>query len=136
MRRMRPDVDVLRVQVVRAEVLQQPQAEAVIVGLVDGLVDVAPPDAVLGRGITDDELVPGTASRVLAGVDDERPLGRHDPLAFADRALVELCGREVRKHPSADALVRLPGGWCVIDRGHRRHLRCAADAAVRRGRDA
>ena len=67
------------VEVALAEVTRRPSraARSKLLRL-ERLVDLAPPDAVLGAGLAHDELVLGRAARVLAGVDDERPaLGEH-----------------------------------------------------------
>ena len=92
----RADEAVLGVDDLVREVVDQPRAEAVVVRLADRPVDRAPPDLVATRRLVDEELVLGTAAGVLAGPDDERALGRHDPLACPDRVLVQLGGRQVR----------------------------------------
>ena len=64
-------------------------AEPEEVLLLERLVDVSPPDAVLRAGLAHDELVLRRAARVDAGVDDERPaLGEHALLA-RERVRVE-----------------------------------------------
>ena len=60
------------VEVARREVRRDLLAQAVEALLRELLVDVAPPDAVLGAGLAHDELVLRRAARVAAGVDDER----------------------------------------------------------------
>ena len=63
--------------------------------LFERLVDVSPPDAVLGAALPDDELVLRRAPRVDAGVDDERPaLGEHALLA-RERVRVEHRGGRI-----------------------------------------
>ena len=79
------DVDVALAQPVR-DLLAQPLE----VVLRDVGVDVAPPDARLGAGLADDELVLGRAARVLAGVDHERSALGEPSVAARERVLVQL----------------------------------------------
>jgi hypothetical protein len=51
------DEAVLGIHPTVGDVGQYPIAQAFVVGLVDGVVDLAPPDAFLRRGLADDELV-------------------------------------------------------------------------------
>ncbi len=61
-----------------AEVCGHLGPERVVAVLLEHLVHLAPPDAVLRAALARDELVPGRAAGVPAGVDDERPaVGEH-----------------------------------------------------------
>jgi hypothetical protein len=82
------DVDVPRVEVgddFCAEVLE------VLLG--QRLVDLAPPDAIFGTGLADDELVLRRAAGEATGVDDERTTLGETALAACERMRVEECGR-------------------------------------------
>ena len=66
------------VEVARAEILGHLGAQRVVALLLERLVHLAPPDAVLGAALARDELVLGRPARVPAGVDDERAaVGEH-----------------------------------------------------------
>ena len=78
--RIGPDEAILGIQVPVGAVGHQTRSKGVVVGLADRSVDLAPPDLVTARGLIDDELVLGRPSRVLAGPDDERPLGGDEAL--------------------------------------------------------
>ena len=104
--RMGADVQVLGVQLAVREVGHQPAAQAVVVGLAELLVDLAPPDLGRARRLADDELVARRAPGVLAGPDDERPVGGDHALVGGDRAFVELGDREVGQDVAAE-----PGRW-------------------------
>jgi hypothetical protein len=84
------DVDVLVLEV-RGDLL----AQALEVLLRDRLVDLAPPDAVLGSGFPDDELVLRRPAGVPAGVDDERSALGEPALAAPQRVRVKQRGRRV-----------------------------------------
>src|SRR5690606_9281661 len=86
------DVEVLGVERPIGDVRQQARAEPVVVLLADRLVDLAPPDLGLARGLADDELVLRRAAGVLPGPHHERAVGREDALAVPDGVLVELRG--------------------------------------------
>ena len=62
------------------------------------LVDRAPPDVPGAGRFLDDELVVGRAARVLARLDDQRPVRRDPPLAPADRLFVEQRHRIIPVH--------------------------------------
>ena len=112
MRRGGADEAVLAVQVLGRGVRDQTGPEAVVVRLGDRSVDAAPPDLVVARGLVDDELVLGRAAGVLAGADDQRPVGRDEALAVADGVLVELGGRQVGADVAADGRALGRGGGC------------------------
>ena len=59
------------------------------------LVDRAPVDRVLGRGIANDELVLDAATGELAGIDQQRAVLRQPALAALDRVLDQRRGREI-----------------------------------------
>ena len=62
-------MEILDPELARAQVRQHLLLEALEVGLVDGGVDVAPPDVVARGGLVDDELVLRGAAGVLPGQD-------------------------------------------------------------------
>ena len=80
MGRVGPDEAILRVELAVPHVVDEPLPEPVVVGLADRLVDLAPPDLVVGAGLTDDELVLRRAAGVLAGPHDEGPVRGDDAL--------------------------------------------------------
>ena len=78
-------------------------AQAVEVLLRDLGVDVAPPDAVLGAGLADDELVLRRAAGEAAGVDDEAAGVGEDAFAAVERGRVELRRARVAEDAPAGA---------------------------------
>src|SRR3970282_887221 len=70
-----------------------PSVAGAAVGLGEGVVDVAPPDLRLRGRLDDDELVLRGAPGVLAGFDDERPVGGEEALALPEGELVQFGGR-------------------------------------------
>jgi hypothetical protein len=72
-----------------AQVVADLAAQRLVVLLGERVVDVAPPDPLLGLRLDDRELVLGRAAGEGAGVDDERPAVGDAGLAAQDGVLVE-----------------------------------------------
>ena len=89
--RVGADVAVQREHVLAGEVGAGAREQRVELGGVDRLVD-RPVDVRLAAGLAHEELVVRRAARVLAGLDDELPVGPEDPLAAGQRVLVQLSG--------------------------------------------
>ena len=77
------------VEVARGQVRKHLCAQPVVAVLLEHLVDLAPPDPLLGAALAGDELVAGRAARVPAGVDDERAAVGQDSLVTPQRVRVE-----------------------------------------------
>jgi hypothetical protein len=75
------------------------RAQSVEVVLLERLVDLAPPDPVLGTRLTDDELVLRRATGEAAGVDHERAPFRQLPLAARQRVRVQQRCRRLPEDP-------------------------------------
>ena len=69
--------------------------DAVELLLRERLVHLAPPHALVGGGIADDEFVVRRATGVLSGEDHQRPAERDFPLSAPDRFLEEHGGGKV-----------------------------------------
>ena len=96
------------VEVTRPEEGSDLRPQRVEVRFVDRMVDLAPPDAILGAAFGNDELVVGSATCVLARVDDEGPAVCEDALLATQRVRVELGGRQV----SVDRATRVDAVAC------------------------
>jgi len=83
------------VEVTSAEIGGDLRTQSVELRFVNRMVDLAPPDAILGAALADDELVVGSATCVFARVDDEGPAVYEDALLATQRVRVELGGRQV-----------------------------------------
>src|SRR5574337_1316967 len=68
----------------------------------DGLIEAAPPDPLVGPRLVDDELVLGRAAGVLAGRDGETAALRDEALVPLDGGLDEAGRREVGVDRGAD----------------------------------
>ena len=77
-------------RILRVEVLDDLRAQAVEPLLGQRVVDLAPPDAILGAGLADDELVLRRAAGERAGVDGERAAVGQRAVAAPQRGRVEL----------------------------------------------
>jgi hypothetical protein len=90
------------VEVAVLEVRDDLRTQPVEVLLRDLGVRLAPPDPVLGARLADDELVLRRAAREPTGVNHERPVLGDDPLTTLERRGVQLRGRRIAEHTSAD----------------------------------
>ena len=97
-RRIGAGVGIDDVQVPLAEVSGHLRVEALEAPGLERLVDLAPPDPLLGAGLAHDELVVRRAARVLAGLDDERATLREDAVASANGLRDQGRGRDVPAH--------------------------------------
>ena len=79
------------------DMVDEALAQGVVALLADGLIEAAPPDALVRIGFVDDVLVLGRAAGVLAGAHDQRPVGGEQALIVAQRVLVQGRRREVRE---------------------------------------
>src|SRR5262245_3743216 len=78
-------------------------SERIVVRGLERLVDLPPPDVPGARGLLDDELVVGRASRVRPRAADQRTVHGHDAFGAADGMLVEDRSRKVEM----DGLARM-----------------------------
>ncbi len=93
--RIRADEAVLDVDLALAEVVEHARAQRLVALLADGVVEAAPPDAVVASGFIDRELVLGRAAGVLAGPNDERSAVGDQPFVVPGGVFVQLRRGEV-----------------------------------------